>query len=149
MISASWCAGNPLGPPHHTPAGGCQTLPERRRGVLRHVYGPSLRVPLTGQPGRTAGLERPGFLGDARAATSQTMGRATASRTTGRATSRADTVGRPGAIVPLDLRAGGPPTLIHMDGHGGPVHREPAAGIMGRPLHDWGPDSADRSLHTA
>jgi hypothetical protein len=25
---------------------------------------------------------------------------------------------------------------------------EPAAEIMSRPLHDWGPDSADRSLHT-
>ncbi len=25
------------------------------------------------------------------------------------------------AIVPLELRASGPPTLIHMDGHGGPA----------------------------
>ncbi len=46
------------------------------------------------------------------------MGRATASRTAGRATRRADCC----AIVPLDLRAGGPPTLIlTRDGYRGPV----------------------------
>ncbi len=27
--------------------------------------------------------------------------------------------------------------------------RQPAAGVLSRPLHGWGPDSADRSLHTA
>ncbi len=35
----------------------------------------------------------------------------------GRAKSRAEDC----AIAPLDLLAGGPLTLIHMDGHGGPV----------------------------
>jgi hypothetical protein len=39
------------------------------------------------------------------------------SRPTGRATSRADYC----AIVPLDLRTSGPPTLMHMDGHRGPA----------------------------
>ncbi len=27
--------------------------------------------------------------------------------------------------------------------------RQPAAGVLSRPLHGWGPDSADCSLHTA
>ncbi len=60
------------------------------------------------------------------------MGHA-ASRAKGRATSRIDHC----TIVPLlDRRAGGPPTLIHMDGH-----RDPAPwSLQQESLHDWGPD---------
>jgi hypothetical protein len=48
-----------------------------------------------------------------------------------------DQVGYKCCIVPLDVRDGRPTTLIRMDGHGGPVPQEPAAGVMSRPLHDW------------
>ncbi len=61
-------------------------------------------------------------------------------------TSRADCC----AIVPLGFLAGGPQTLINWtDIAGEAPFLEPAAGVMFRPLHDWGQDSADRSLHAA
>jgi hypothetical protein len=43
-------------------------------------------------------------------------------------------------IEQLDLWDGGPTSLIHMDRHIGPAPLEPAAGVMSRPLHDWGSD---------
>jgi hypothetical protein len=73
------------------------------------------------------------------------MRRATTKRTAGRATSRADLLRR---VVPLDLRAGGPRTLIHMDGYRCPVpcgacsrSLEPTAARLGtgpgRPAPDY------------
>ena len=51
---------------------------------------------------------------------------------------RSDRMGYKCDIAPLDLRDGGPTTLIHMDGHRGPAPLEPAAGVS-RPLHVRGP----------
>ena len=64
---------------------------------------------------------------------------------TGRATDR---MGYKCDIAPLDLRDGGPTTLIHMDGHRGPAPLEPAAGVS-RPLHVRGPGWDRWSLHIA
>jgi hypothetical protein len=82
------------------------------------------QVTLTGQPGRSTGLERLGFFGDTRAAPQ--VGPWTA-LTMGRITSRADNC----AIVPLDLRASDR-RCLWMDIE---APRQPAAGVMSRPLH--------------
>ncbi len=40
-----------------------------------------------------------------------------------------DRMGYKGDMELLELRDGGPTTLIHMDGHRGPTPLEPAAGV--------------------
>jgi hypothetical protein len=64
---------------------------------------------------------------------------------TGRATDR---MGYKCDIEPLDLRDGGPATLIHMDGHRGPAPLEPADGVS-RQLHVLGPGWDHWGLQTA
>jgi hypothetical protein len=52
------------------------------------------------------------------------------------------------ATTPLNLRAIGRTTQIHINGHRGPAPLEPAAGVSRR-LCSRGADSTDWSLHTA
>ena len=121
-------------------------------GVLSHVYRLPLRVPWTGQPGHTTGLERLGFYGDTLAALR--AGPRAALRAGPRAARRAGPQAAQLSDQPQRHRAAGP-SGQWTDGADTYqwTSRPRAPGARSRshepPLLGSDSDSADWSLHTA